>query len=61
MSMRLLKDPQAIHEVRDDIEDTIWVLLWAIIKFGPHKMDTSHTKAYLDTFTFGESEIHAHF
>jgi len=60
MSMRLLNDPQAVHEVRDDIESTIWVLLWAIIKFGPHKMDISHTTAYLDTFSFDDSEIHAH-
>ena len=57
--MRLLKDPQAVHEVRDDVESTIWVLLWAIIKFGPHKMDTSLTRAYLEIFTF--DEIHAHF
>jgi len=61
MSVRLLKDSQAVHEVRDDIESTIWVLLWGIIKFGPHKMDTSHTRAYLDTFSFDDSEIHAHF
>jgi len=50
MSMRLLGDPRAVHEVCDDVESAIWLLLWLIAKFGPHEMMPGDTHSFLEVF-----------
>ena len=50
MSMRLLGDPRAVHEVCDDVESIIWLLLWVIAKFGPHEMMPGDTHSFLEVF-----------
>ena len=50
LSIRLLRDTQAYHEVSDDIESFIWILLWASARYSPNTLSPEARANFLQQF-----------
>ena len=50
LSIRLLRDTQAYHQVSDDIESFIWILLWVATRYAPNNLSFAARAAFLQRF-----------
>ena len=50
LSIRLLKDATVHHEVSDDIESFIWILLWTAARYAPNNLSSKTRAAFLHQF-----------
>ena len=50
LSIRLLRDTQAYHQVSDDIESFIWILLWVAARYAPNNLSFETRAAFLQRF-----------
>lgn len=58
MSLRLLEQSSPVrHEVRDDIESFVYVLLWVAARYAPNKMTPTTRAGFLDNFDYQPGDL----
>lgn len=60
LSIRLLKNDSAVHEVSDDIESFIYILLLVAARYAPNTLSAGKRAVFLETFHYRFTAPWAH-